>query len=138
MAALQVLEATFAAEGLHVLGFFSNDFGNQGGSGEQIDACSSKYKITFDEFDLGHVIDPDGAGPLVARPVFQWLAAQPNPGPATAPEPKWNFDKYLIGRDGKLVAHWPSATWPGDDPNNAADSFETSPVVIAIKAELAK
>ncbi len=138
MAALQVLEATFSAQGFHVLAFFSNDFGNQGGSDEQIGTCNADYKVTFDEFDSDHVIDTDGAGPIVPRPVFQWLASQPNPGPAASPAPNWNFHKYLIGRDGKLVGHWPSATWPGDDPNNANDSFDTNPIVVAIKAELAK
>ena len=49
-----------------------------------------------------------------------------------------NFHKYLISRDGQLVAHCDSPVYPGDDPNNSSDSFDTSPIVVAIKAELAK
>jgi len=73
-----------------------------------------------------------------ARPVFAWLISQPNPGPAPTPQPNWNFAKYLVSRDGKLVAHWIDTVWPGDNPNDPNDSFDTSKIVIAIKAELAK
>jgi glutathione peroxidase len=132
------LEEKFSGQGLHVLGFLSNDFGNQGGSDEQIHACNEQYAVTFEQFDLDHVKDPDGDGPGVAQPVFAWLAAQPNPGPAATPAPTWNFHKYLVSRDGQLVAHWPEYTYPGDDPNNPNDSFETNPIVVAIQAELAK
>ena len=52
--------------------------------------------------------------------------------------PTWNFHKYLISRDGKLVADWETAVYPGDDPNNPFDSFDSNQIVIAIKAELAK
>jgi glutathione peroxidase len=90
------------------------------------------YHVTFAQFDMADVV---GAN---AQPVWQWLLAQPNPGPATSILPSWNFNKYLISRDGKLVAHWDSTIYPGDDPNNASDSFDTSEIVVAIKAELAK
>lgn len=138
MAGLQVLGDTFKADGLRVLGFLSNDFGNQGGNEGQIDACTDKYGITFDQFAPGHVKDPDGAGPDAPQPVFDWLLAQPNPGPAAPITPAWNFHKYLISRDGKLVGHWASWVYPGDDPENSQDSFDENPIVIAVKAELAK
>jgi glutathione peroxidase len=121
-----------------VLGFLSNDFGNQGGDPGQVDACNGMYHVTFQQFGIDHVIDPDGAGPGKAQPVFDWLLTQPNPGPANPLAATWNFHKYLVGRDGKLVASWDTPVYPGDDPNNPADSFDTSPIVIAIKAELAK
>jgi len=73
-----------------------------------------------------------------AQPVFKWLFAQPPAGPSASVEPTWNFHKYLVSRDGKLVAHWDTPVYPGDDPANPNDSFDTSPIVIAIKAELAK
>lgn len=125
-------------QGLHVLSFISNDFGNQGGDPGQIDACTDKYHVTFQQFGIDHVIDPDGGGPGKAQPVFDWLLAQPNPGPAGSLAATWNFHKYLVGRDGKLMAAWASEVYPGDDPNNPFDSFDGSPIVIAIKAELAK
>ena len=132
------MEDTFKAEGFHLLGFLSNDFGNQGGTGGQIDMCNAQYGIMFEQFAVNHVKDPDGAGPQTAQPVWEWLLSQPNPGPWGAPEPAWNFHKYLVSRDGTLVAHWDSGVYPGDDPGNPNDSFDTSAIVVAIKAELAK
>jgi glutathione peroxidase len=118
-----------------MLGFYSNDFGMQAGDPG---ACTNKYGITYQQFDIDHVKDTDGGGPLKPRPVFEWLLAQSNPGPAPKPEPNWNFNKYLVGRDGKLVKHWSDSVWPGDNPNNPSDSFDGSEIVVAIKAELAK
>lgn len=137
-AGLQVLEDKFSAQGFHVLGFLSNDFGNQGGSSGQDNACNAKYGVSFQQFGTDHVIDTDGPGPNVPQPVFAWLESQPNPGPFGGPAPIWNFHKYLISRTGELVGHWTSTVYPGDDPANPADSFDTSEIVIAIKAELAK
>jgi glutathione peroxidase len=133
MAGLQVLEETFSEQGLEVLGFYSNDFGNQGGDDEDIEGCTDQYAVTFDQFAPGHVIDPDGAGPQVPQPVWQWLSQQPG---FVAPE--WNFHKYLISRSGELVQHFSRSVYPGDDPNNPNDSFDTNEIVVAIQAELAK
>lgn len=94
--------------------------------------CNNKYGITFDQFAIDHVTNPG------AEPVFAWLLAQKNPGPWATIEPTWNFHKYLIARDGTLVGHWDSAVYPGDDPADPSDSFDTNPIVVAIKAELAK
>ncbi|MBL9026209.1 MAG: hypothetical protein JNL21_28705 [Myxococcales bacterium] len=138
MAGLQVLEETFAGQGFKVLGFYSNNFGNQGGSDDQIDTCTGEYMVTFPQFEIANVIDPDGAGPEAPQPVWEWLLSQPNPDPGLPLSPDWNFNKYLISRDGQLVGHWASPTYPGDDPNDPNDSFDTSPVVVAIQAELAK
>jgi glutathione peroxidase len=121
-----------------VLGFLSNDFGGQGGTDGQVDGCIDDYGLTFKQFAIAHVTDPDGAGAEEPQPVWKWLLAQPNPGPASSIQPLWNFHKYLISKDGKLVAHWASGTYPGDDPNNGSDSFDTNEIVVAIKAELAK
>jgi glutathione peroxidase len=115
-----------------VLGFLSDDFGMQGGNDGQIDACNGMYNVTFDQFGIDHVLPP------MAEPVFAWLEAQPNPSPPLAVAPSWNFHKYLVSREGKLVAHWDSPVYPGDDPSNPNDSFDASPIVIAVKAELAK
>lgn len=94
--------------------------------------CNSQYMIKFQQFAIEHVV---GAS---AQPVFKWLYTQPNPGPSATIEPQWNFHKYLISRKGELVATWASPTYPGDDPANPNDSFDTNPIVVAIKAELAK
>lgn len=138
MAGLQVLEETFSGEGFHVLGFYSDDFGSQGGNDEDIEACTGQYAVSFPQFEKADVLDPDGAGPGTAQPVWSWLLSQPNVGPESSLPPTWNFHKYLISRDGELVAHWGSGTYPGDDPSNANDSFDTSAIVVAIEAELAK
>jgi glutathione peroxidase len=136
MGPLQVLEDTFGSQGFRVLGFYSNDFGNQGGSDEQIDSCTESHMVSFLQFEIGHV---RYGNDYVPRPVFEWILSQPDPGPASGGlEPTWNFHKYLISRDGQLVAHFGQLEWPGDDPNDPNDSFETSPIVIAIEDELAK
>jgi glutathione peroxidase len=135
MAGLQVLEDTFGGQGFRVLGFGSNDFGQQGGNAGQVAACNAKYGITFTQFALAHVI-PVGSAP--AQPVFAWLEAQPSPGPDPSSVPSWNFSKYLLSRDGVLVDHWDSPVYPGADPSDPSSTFDTSPVVIAIRAQLAQ
>lgn len=138
MAGLQVLEEKLGGSNFRVLGFLSNDFGNQGGNNGQIDACTGQYGVTFRQLTIDHVIDTDGAGPEAPQPVFSWLYTQPNPGPSFSPQPTWNFNKWLVSKDGKVVKHWDSPEYPGDDPSNPSDSFDTSPIVVAIKAEIAK
>lgn len=137
MAGLQVLEESFSGQGFHLLGFYSDNFGMQGGTQDQIDACTDNYMVTFEQFVKANVIDPDAGGPDVPQPVWQWLLAQPNPE-AFPLQPDWNFHKYVISKDGQLVRHFDTQTYPGDDPNNPNDSFETNPIVMAIEAELAK
>lgn len=133
------MEETFRDQGFEVLGFLSNDFGNQGGSSGQIDMCIDSYDITFKQFAIEHVKDVDGAGPEEPQPIWKWLLSQPDPGVVPAGlVPAWNFHKYLISRDGKLVKHWSTYTYPGDDPANPNDSFDTNEIVQAIKAELGK
>lgn len=132
MAGLQVLEETFSADGFHVLGFYSNDFGSQGGTNEQIEACTDDYGITFPQFAIDHVVGQN------AQPVWDWLLSQPNPNPGTPLAPDWNFHKYLISRDGELVQHYVRSVYPGDDPNDPNDSFETNVIVVGIQNELAQ
>lgn len=116
--ALQKVQGSYEAKGLTVLGFYSDDFGNQGGSP---DTCNSKYGVTFDTFEVAPV---KGAN---ARPVFAWLLKQPNPGPAAEIAPQWNFSKYLVDRKGKLVKHWSHTVVP-----------DAKEITDAIEAELAK
>jgi len=114
MGALEALRADYEDEGLTVLGFYSNDF-DQAGDPE---ACTEEYGVQFDVFQIDHVTNNDGP----ARPVFAWLAAQPQPGPYPNGFPDWNFHKYLLSRDGVLVGHWDSPDIPyPDDPNDPND-----------------
>jgi glutathione peroxidase len=85
----------------------SNDFGAQepGSAAEIADFCSTRYHVDFPMTAKQPVI---GAA---AHPFYQWVLAQA--GEAAAP--KWNFHKYLIGRDGQLVETFGSRTAP-DDP----------------------
>lgn len=130
MGGLQVLEEVFAADGFQVLGFLSNNFGNQGGDDEEIDACTDDYGVTFEQFVIDDVIGSD------PRPVWDWLLAQENPGPANGIAPTWNFHKYLVSREGEVVQHWASAVAP---PTSANDpNFDTNAIVVAIEQELAK
>jgi glutathione peroxidase len=101
---LQRLHETYAGKGLVVLGVPSNDFGAQEpGSEEQIRRfCETSFGVTF----------PMTAKQTVsggsAHPLYRWIASQLGEGAA----PKWNFHKYLIGRDGELVEAWPSRVGP--------------------------
>jgi glutathione peroxidase len=113
---LEALEAQSKPQGLHVLGFLSDDF-NQAGSTEEIEACTEQYGVTFEQFSLVHVqIGPE------QHPLFEWLTTRPG----LEGDVSWNFNKWLVGRDGTLVARWTQTTTP-DDPA----------VIAAIEAELA-
>jgi glutathione peroxidase len=99
---LEALYARYGARGLVVLGFPSNDFGGQepGGKGEIAATCYDTYGVKFPMFSKIRVIGAD------AHPLFVDLAR------ATGSAPKWNFHKYLIARDGKVVASFPSTVEP--------------------------
>ncbi|MFT4257777.1 MAG: glutathione peroxidase [Pseudoxanthomonas sp.] len=106
---LEALHQQYAARGFAVLGFPSNDFkGQEPGSEEQIQAfCTLTYGVKFPMFEKVHVIGAE------ATPLYKALKA------ATGVEPGWNFHKYLIGRDGKVLAQFPSKVKP-DDPQLVA------------------
>lgn len=99
---LEELYSRYQARGLVVLGFPSNDFaGQEPGSSEQIESfCRLTYGVKFPMFDKSSV----AAG--TSDPLFKALAA------AGGGYPEWNFHKYLIDRDGKLVASYPSRSEP--------------------------
>ena len=88
-----------------VLGVPSNDFGGQepGGKTEILQTAQGDYHVTF---PLTEKVAVKGAG---AHPFYRW-AAQERPIEA----PRWNFHKYLVGRDGHLKAAFTSATEPND------------------------
>jgi glutathione peroxidase len=100
---LEKLYAKYSPRGLVVLGFPSNDFKQEAASTKEIaDLCYNTYGVKFPMFAPTPV---SGAG---ANPLHAALAKQ------TGKEPKWNFAKYLIGRDGKVVEHFPSKVTPQD------------------------
>ena len=101
---LQRLHETYGPRGLVVLGVPSNDFGAQEpGSEDQIRRfCETNFGVTFPITAKQKVI---GAS---AHPLYRWIASELGEGAA----PKWNFHKYLIGRDGALLEAWPSRVGP--------------------------
>lgn len=101
---LEALHARYASRGLTVLGFPSNDFGQQEpGSKEDIAAlCFNTYGVKFPMFSKITVI---GAG---AHPLYAGLAK------ASGQAPRWNFHKYLLDRSGQVVGSYPSQVSPLD------------------------
>jgi glutathione peroxidase len=101
---LQELHETYGPKGLVVLGVPSNDFGAQEprSEGEIAKFCESMYAVTFPLTAKQKIIGPD------AHALYGWIAAQAGEGAA----PKWNFHKYLIGKDGGLLGAWPSRVRP--------------------------
>jgi glutathione peroxidase len=103
MGPLAELDQKYKARQFRVVGFLSDDFGRQGGTTEEVTSCSLKYKAAFDEYAHIHV----KKGPE-QHPLFAWLTSQPG---LTA-DVSWNFNKWLIGRDGRLIARWASNVEP--------------------------
>ncbi|MGP1681603.1 MAG: glutathione peroxidase [Giesbergeria sp.] len=115
-AGLEALYARLRDRGLVVLGFPSNDFAQEGGDNTQIaDFCENTYGVKFPMFAKSSVAGAQ------ASPFYRELAAQ------TGQAPRWNFTKYLVARDGRVVAHFASLTGP-----------DSTPLVGAIEEELAK
>ncbi len=98
---LEQLHEAYASKGLAILGFPANEFGTQEpGTDDQIKAfCSTKYGVKFDMFSKVKV---KGAG---IDPLFAFLtSAQDNP--RFAGDIKWNFNKFLVGKDGAVIARF--------------------------------
>jgi glutathione peroxidase len=102
---LQALYERYRGRGLQMLGFPSGDFADQEyeQAGEISEFCSTSYGVSFALTERTSV----RAHP---SPLWSDLARQPGSGP-----PAWNFTKYLVGSDGKLIARWPTKVLP-DDP----------------------
>lgn len=116
---LEGLHEKYKDQGLAVLGFPCNQFGKQepGSASEISEFCEKNYGVKFDLFEKIDVNGPEAAA------LYKELTSTPGMDGAV----KWNFEKFLIGRDGKVVARFKTGVQP--------DSEE---VVKAIETELAK
>lgn len=111
---LQKLYDRYHPRGLELLGSPSADFADQefDDAGEIGAFCQRNYGVTFPLTEPGSV----RADPV---PLWSDLARQPNSGP-----PVWNFTKYLVGADGRLIARWPTKVVP-EDPQ-IVDAIESA------------
>jgi glutathione peroxidase len=100
---LEKLYAKYAPRGLVVLGFPSNDFKQEDADAKKIaDLCYNTYGVKFPMF-VSTVVSGDKANPLYSELIK-----------ATGNQPKWNFNKYLIDRNGKVIDYFPSEVTPED------------------------
>ncbi|MBX3231290.1 MAG: glutathione peroxidase [Labilithrix sp.] len=107
-----------------VLGFPSDSFNQELADDKEVsEFCTDEYGITFPLFTIGPVID-DTAKNVVAQPVYKWLASQPGMSDPVS----WNFEKFLVSKDGKVVKRWARDVVP----NEGSDIDNT------ISAELAR
>ena len=103
---LEELHRQYADRGLAVLGFPCNQFGNQDpGSNEEIGAfCQKNYGVSFDMFEK---VDVNGES---AHPVYKWLREEKRG--LLGEKIKWNFTKFLVGKDGQVIKRYGSTTKP--------------------------
>ena len=103
---LEALYQGYKEKGLMVLGFPSTDFWKEAGNeNKTAEVCRRDYGVTFPMFNRVAVRGSD------AVPLFKGLTAA-----ADGDAPNWNFHKYLVGRDGKLIASYGANQNPSDDP----------------------
>ena len=108
---LETVYRKYKDQGLVVLGFPANNFGGQEpGTDEEIKTfCSSKYNVTFPMYSKISVKGADKA------PLYQFLT-DPAANPSTGGEIKWNFTKFLVDKNGKVIARFEPAVTP-ESPN---------------------
>jgi glutathione peroxidase len=96
---LQALHDRFAGRGFAVIGVPSNDFNQEAGEAAKIREICDTFEVDFPLAAMTHVRGPR------AHPFFRWAAAQTS-------EPRWNFHKYLVGADGRLVRDFTTRVEP--------------------------
>ncbi|QGD80266.1 glutathione peroxidase [Bordetella holmesii] len=112
---LEALQQRFAGQGFSVLAFPCNQFGRQepGDAAEIRSFCDTRYGVTFPMFAK---IDVNGGD---AHPLYRWLKEQ-KPGVLGTEAIKWNFTKFLVGRDGQVIARYA----PTDAPGSLTEAIE--------------
>ena len=116
-AGLEKLHQTYGGKGLAVLGFPCNQFGSQDpGSNEEIGAfCQRNFGVSF---PMMSKIEVNGAD---APPLYRWLTAEA-PGLLGSKAIKWNFTKFLVGKDGRVIKRYA----PQDAPEKLAKDIEAA------------
>lgn len=116
-AGLQSLWQAYGERGLAVLGFPSNEFGGQDpGSNDEIASfCQLNYGVSF---PMMAKVEVNGAG---AHPLYQWLTGEAK-GLLGTRAIKWNFTKFLIGRDGRVLGRYA----PTDKPESLTRDIEAA------------
>jgi glutathione peroxidase len=104
---LQQLHEETAAQGFAVVGFPCNQFGAQepGTESEIKDFCMTRFGVSF---PLSSKLEVNGPG---RHPLYAWLTQS---GPGEKGDVQWNFEKFLVGRDGQVIRRYPSGTKPTD------------------------
>lgn len=116
---LEELYKKYEGSGFKILAFPSNDYGAQepGSMDEIQEFCKVNYGVTFDIFEKVHAKGPEQS------PLYQYLTTNANPTGDVA----WNFEKFLIGKNGTIVERFPSKVAPND-----------AQLLSAVEQELAK
>jgi glutathione peroxidase len=116
-AGLEKLHETYADKGLEVLGFPCNQFGAQdsGSNGEIAQFCQLNYGVSF---AMMSKIDVNGKD---AHPLYQWLSSEA-PGLLGSKAIKWNFTKFLVGKDGAVIRRYA----PTDTPASLSKDIEAA------------
>ena len=114
---LEELHKTYSDQGLAVLGFPCNQFGAQdpGTDSDIASFCQVNYGVSF---PMMSKIDVNGP---TAHPLYQWLSAEA-PGLLGSKSIKWNFTKFLVGKDGKVIKRYA----PLDKPADLAKDIESA------------
>jgi len=114
---LEKLHQRYGPQGLTVLGFPCNQFAGQdpGDNAQIADFCQKNYGVSF---QMMGKIEVNGAG---AHPLYQWLTAEA-PGILGSKAIKWNFTKFLVGRDGRVIKRYA----PQDAPEKIAKDIEVA------------
>lgn len=114
---LQSLWETYGPKGLMVLGFPSNEFGAQdpGSNDEIAEFCTSRYSVSF---PMMAKIEVNGSH---AHPLFQFLKGE-RPGIFGTESIKWNFTKFLVGRNGQVIKRYS----PTDKPESLTADIEAA------------
>jgi glutathione peroxidase len=114
---LQALHKSYGSKGLVILGFPCNQFGAQdaGTNGEIANFCQLNFGVTF---PMMSKIEVNGPG---ATPLYQWLSSEA-PGLMGSKAIKWNFTKFLVGKDGQVIKRYA----PLDKPQALTKDIEVA------------